>query len=150
MIYDKKSNISRYLGLSKNIDAAIHFIQTADLKNLPKGRTTIDGDEVFVNHFSYTTASQTPESLFEDHMDYLDLHFPLSGAEKIAVSDVQTLTEAEKRLDEDAIMYTGTSQDLLSVSDKDFLIVYPGEAHLPKLVAEAPAEVDKLVFKIRL
>lgn len=150
MIYDKKSNMGRYLGLSKNIDTAIHFIQTADLQNLPKGRTTIDGDEVFVNHFSYTTAPQTPESLFEDHMEYLDLHFPLSGAEKIAVSDAKTLVEAEKRLSEDAIMYTGTSQELLPVSDKEFLIVYPGEAHLPKLTAEDPVEVDKLVFKIRL
>lgn len=150
MIYDKKVNISRYSGLSKNIDTAIHFIETADLQHLPKGRTTIDGDEVFVNHFSYTTAEQTAESLFEDHMEYLDLHFPLSGAEKIAVSEAASLKEVEKRLNEDAIMYTGTSQELLPVSNKEFLIVYPGEAHLPKLVAEKPVEVDKLVFKIRL
>lgn len=150
MIYDKKANISRYLGLAANLDTAIRFIQSADLAALPKGRTEIDGDAVFVNHFGYETAEKTDASLYEDHTEYLDLHFPLSGSERIAVAPAAKLQEAEKRPDEDAVMYTGKAELALPVTEQEFLVVYPGEAHLPKLAAGAACAVDKLVFKIRL
>lgn len=150
MIYDKKSNISRYLGLSSNLDTAIRFIQTTDLTALPKGRTEIDGDSVFVNHFGYETAEKAADSLYEDHIEYLDLHFPLSGSEFIAVAPSENLQEVEKRLNEDAVMYTGEVELALPVTDQEFLVVYPGEAHLPKLINHQASSVDKLVFKIRL
>lgn len=150
MIYDKKSNISRYLGLSSNLDTAIHFIQTTNLTTLPKGRTEIDGESVFVNHFGYETAEKTNDSLYEDHIEYLDLHFPLSGSEFIAVAPSGNLQEVEKRLDEDAVMYAGNVKLTLPVTDQEFLLVYPGESHLPKLIDQQACYVDKLVFKIRL
>lgn len=150
MIYDKKANISRYYGMFQNLDAALRFIENTDLNNLPKGRITIDGDNVFVNHFSYETAPKTSESLFEDHSEYLDLHFPLSGHEIIAVSEPGVLKETEKRPDEDSTMYVGDAQVTLPVTSADFLIVYPGEVHLPKLMDAQTSAVDKLVFKIRL
>lgn len=150
MIYDQKKNISRYYGISQNLDTALHFIENNDLKNLPKGRTTIDGDNVFVNHFSYETSPKTADSLFEDHNEYLDLHFPLSGSEIIAISESVLLKETERRPDEDSTMYVGDAQVNLPVTDADFLIVYPEEAHLPKLKAAQTSTVDKLVFKIRL
>lgn len=49
MIYDKLSNITLYKGLSKNLDTAIQFISTHDLNELPLGKTTIDGDRVYIN-----------------------------------------------------------------------------------------------------
>lgn len=150
MIYDKKSKISRYLGLSSNLDAAIRFIQTTDLAALPQGRTSIRGDSVFVNRFCYMTAEKANDSLYEDHAKYMDLHFPLSGSEFIAVEPSANLQEVEKRLSEDAVMYSGEVNLSLPVSDQEFLVVYPGEAHLPKLMNHQASSVDKLVFKIRL
>ena len=150
MIYDTNTHIARYKGLCPHLDRAIRFIETADLAALPAGRTEIDGDTVFVNHFSYQTAPQTDASLYEDHAVYLDLHYPLAGAELVAVAPADTLREVERRPDEDAVLYAGGAGLALPLSAGSFLLVYPGEAHLPKLAAGAACTVDKLVFKIRL
>ena len=51
MIYTKRKNLERYLGLSKSMDTAIRYILSADLTELHKGRNEIDGDQAFVNRF---------------------------------------------------------------------------------------------------
>ena len=53
MIIGKLKNISRYKGISKNIDTAIDYILNNDLLALPKGKTIIDGDNVYVNRDTY-------------------------------------------------------------------------------------------------
>ena len=42
MIIGKLKNISRYKGISKNIDTAIDYILNNDLLALPKGKTIIE------------------------------------------------------------------------------------------------------------
>lgn len=150
MIYDKLSNIGRYKGLSANLDRAIQFICEEQLDNLPWGRTTVDGDEVFINHFTYTTAAKQAASLFEDHAEYLDLHVIPFGFERVLVQDNTKLKEVERRDAEDAVMYVGEGGTSVELNTKMFLLVYPGEAHLPKLIHEMSTVVDKVVFKIHI
>ena len=150
MIYDKICNIDNYLGLNKNIDSALLFIKNNDLKSLPKGKTVIDGDNVFVNHFSYDTVKEDANTLFENHMKYIDLHFILSGEEIIAVSFAENLKEVEKISSEDSVIYRGESDMRFPMTKETFLMVYPGEAHLPKLVYKSRSKIDKLVFKIKI
>ena len=150
MIYDKIKNIGRYAGLSHNLDTAIAFLKETDLSTLEKGRTTIDGDNVYCNHFSYTTAPLSEECEFEEHIEYLDLHVIVSGSETIAVSPAEALTKDKILEDEDAILYKGNPKLLFPGDSSSFLLVYPGEAHLPKLVSGEPCNVDKIVFKIAI
>ena len=150
MIYDKICNIDNYLGLNKNIDSALLFIKNNDIKSLPKGKTVIDSDNVFVNHFAYDTVKEDENTLFENHMKYIDLHFILSGEEIIAVSFAENLKEVEKISSEDSVIYRGESDMRFPMTKETFLMVYPGEAHLPKLVYKAGSNVDKLVFKIKI
>lgn len=150
MIYDKLSNIGRYVGMSENLDTAIRYIQSQDLSILPWGRTTIDGDNVFINHFMYTTVAKQESSLFEDHAEYLDLHVITRGYERVQVQDNTALTEVERREAEDAVMYVGEGGTTFKLSTEEFLLVYPGEAHLPKLIYEMQTVVDKVVFKIHI
>ena len=49
MIYDEIKNISRYRGISSNLDTAIDFLEKTDLKSLPLGKTEILDDKVFAN-----------------------------------------------------------------------------------------------------
>ena len=137
MIYDKLSEIARYRGLSENLDMGIRFLQSTDLFSLPMGRTEILGSDVYCNRFNYTTVPISQSSLMEAHERYLDIHIVLSGLEQVMVAPIETLTEVEIRADEDSIMEPGR-----------FLLVYPGEGHLPKLAPKAPEDVDKLVLKI--
>ncbi len=150
MIYDKIQNIDRYAGLYHNFDTAIAFLKKTNLNTLPKGRTTIDGDEVFCNHFDYTTAPLSNAMDFEDHIKYLDLHVVVSGCETVAVSEAKNLMKTKVLADEDAALYRGNPELFFPGDSDTFLLVYPGEAHLPKLADGEPCMVDKVVFKIAL
>ena len=149
MIYDTLSHLARYRGLSHALDCAITYLTHTDLHALPQGRTEIVGDSVYINHFSYETSAKEPDSLFEAHSAYLDLHIVLSGCERMAVAPIDTLAYAEDRSDEDSIMYTGDAQYLLPLCYGQFALLAPEEAHLPHLLVDAPCIVDKLVCKIR-
>ena len=148
MIYDKRAELARYVGLSPNLDAAIRFLQTTDLTALPMGRTEIPGGDIYYNHFTYTTALISQASLFEAHERYLDLHIVLSSCEQVALAPVESLDEAEVRADEDSTMYLGTPEYSVTLDQNRFLLVFPGEGHLPKLSDRVPMNIDKLVLKI--
>ena len=150
MIYDKICNIENYLGLSKNIDNALLLIKNNDIKSIPKGKTVIDNENVFVNHFEYNTVEESEDTLFENHIDYIDLHVVISGEEFMAVTSTERLNEVKKILSEDSVIYSGNSDVKLPMTNELFLMVYPGEAHLTKLIYKNSCEVDKLVFKIKL
>lgn len=150
MIYDKISNLKNYLGLSENIDKVISFILKVDIKRLAQGKTVIDNDNVYVNHFSYMTKDKSENELFENHDEYIDLHLVLSGNEYIGVSYIDKLKMDIVIKEEDSTMYIGNADIMVPMYDDMFLLVYPGEAHLPKLKYVECVDVDKLVFKIRI
>ncbi len=150
MIYDTLNHLDRYQGLSPAIDTAIRFLKSADLNHLPSGRVEISGDTVYANHFSYETAPFSSSSIFEAHQQYLDLHIVLSGQETVGLTPTDQLLNPDIQTDQDAVLYTGVPHESLSLSPGQFLLLYPGEGHLPKLIHETPCHVDKLVVKIAL
>ena len=150
MIFDTLCSLDRYRSLSANIERAVNFLQTADLTTLPSGRVEISGDDVYANHFSYETVPFSKELQFEAHRKYLDLHVPLSGCEQIALAPVKALTETKVLEDEDSVLYQGEAKDFLTLESGSFLLLYPEEGHLPKLISKSTAIVDKLVVKIAL
>ncbi|MDE7100643.1 MAG: YhcH/YjgK/YiaL family protein, partial [Anaeroplasmataceae bacterium] len=87
MIVAKLRDIKRYKGISKNIDTAIDYILTHDLMALPKGKTIIDGDKVYVNRDTYV-ARPLEECFFENHEHYLDLQIVLKGQEIFGYTDI--------------------------------------------------------------
>ncbi|MGM9421621.1 YhcH/YjgK/YiaL family protein [Flavonifractor plautii] len=112
------------------------------------GGLEIPGGDIYYNHFTYTTALISQASLFEAHERYLDLHIVLSGCEQVALAPVESLDEAEVRADEDSTMYRGTPEYSVTLDQNRFLLVFPGEGHLPKLSDRVPMNIDKLVLKI--
>lgn len=150
MIYDKLCNLNRYRGLSDFLDCVISFLQATNLSSLPSGRIELLDSHIYANHFSYDTAPFSGDDLFEDHLQHMDLHVVLSGREKIIVSSPEDLVRTEIRAQEDAVMYLGTNGNSLSLEPGCFLLVFPGEVHLPKISYGVPCHVDKLVIKISL
>lgn len=150
MIYDRLARIEQYSGISPNLDTAIAFVKKTELRSLPMGKTVINGDQVFLNHFIYSTSPLQPDSEFEDHTIYLDLHIILGGQEKLAVTPASLLHEVGRKEDEDSVIYHGEPSYELPMEAECFALLFPGEGHLPRLVHKSPAEVNKLVFKIAL
>ena len=149
MIYTKKENLNRYLGLSTEMDTAIRFLQSADLRSLVKGRNEIDGDNVFVNRFDYQTMSQE-QAIWEGHIQYADIHVLLSGNEKIGVTNVNMLTETVRKPDEDFVGFNGEVMSWFPMTTEDILIVFPEDIHMVKVMDGESVTVEKACFKVKV
>ena len=149
MIYAEMSDLSKYLGIHKNLDTAIRFLETCDLKTLAAGRNEVDGDNVFINRFGYETMPEE-EAFFEAHEDYADIHLILSSEEKIGVSDPRFLKEFDRNPAEDFIGYHGPVENYSHMTTDKFLVAFPGEAHMVKVRYEKPARVEKAVVKVKI
>lgn len=146
MITDKLCNLARYRGISGNIDRAIGFLSSERLSELAVGRTDVAGDEIYINRFEYETSDE-PGS-FENHKKHLDLHIPLAGEELIVLSPTEPLCERSYNEEDDSQELTGEAVSTIRLSHGEFALIFPGEAHIPKLSAGRPTAVSKLVVKI--
>ena len=149
MIYTKRKNIERYLGISSSLDTAIHYLLNADLNQLHKGRNDIDGDQAFVNRFDYQTMPQE-QAIWEGHILYGDMHVLLSGHEKIGVTNVEALNATVHKAEEDFVGYEGPVETWLPMTTEDILIVFPEDVHMVKVIDDESTLVEKACFKFKV
>ena len=149
MIYTKRENLHRYLGISDAMDTAIRHIQTADLTQLAKGRNGVDGDQVFINRFDYQTMPQE-QAIWEGHIQYADIHVLLSGQEKIGVTNIEALKETVRKAEEDFVGFEGEVQSWFPMTTEDILIVFPEDVHMVKVVNGESTLVEKACYKVKV
>lgn len=149
MIYTKKEHLTRYFGLSQEMDTAIRYLQSADLRSLVKGRNEIDGSKVFVNRFDYQTMPQE-QAIWEGHVQYADIHVLLSGHEKIGVTNVGMLKETVRKPEEDFVGFEGEVLSWFPMTTEDILIVFPEDIHMVKVMDGESVLVEKACFKVKV
>ena len=149
MIYTNFHQMSRYERLSPNLDTALRFLASADLTKLEMGRNEVDGDNVFINRFDYTTMPEEQAAL-EGHKYYADIHVVLEGEERIGVTDAAALTAGDYDEAGDFIPYEGPVDAWVTMRPGDILIVYPEDVHMVKVQRNGPCPVKKAVFKVKV
>ena len=149
MIYAKRKDLTRYLGYSESLDTAIHYLMSADLTKLVKGRNEVDGDQVFINCFDYQTMSQE-DAMWEGHIQYGDIHVLLSGHEKIGVTHVDSLKETVRKPEADFVGFEGPVESWFTMTTEDILIVYPEDIHMVKVIDGESTLVEKACFKFKV
>lgn len=151
MIYDRIENISRYRGMSANLDETIDFIEGGGLADIPLGQHEVCGKKVTFNHFQYRADILLDEPLcrFEAHEQHIDLHILFSGQEYIAITPVEAMRPIQTIESEDSIIYGGQVMTKVHLSQNWFILLYPGEGHTGRLVVrEDQNHIDKVVFKL--
>ncbi len=144
MIYDKLEYVSKYRGISQNLDKAIDWLQNNSVDTLPLGRTEIDGESVFVNVMNAQTRSQQ-EAQFEVHEKYMDLQINLQGEERFATGDKTCDVTPET----DVSLCQGKVQTEGNLGAGWFALFLAKEPHMPTLnPADTAVGVKKVVFKI--
>ena len=149
MIYTKRKNLYRYLGISQAMDTAIRYVLSEDLTQLAMGRNEIDADQVFVNRFDYQTMPQE-QAIWEGHIQYADIHVLLSGQEKIGVTNVDMLSETVRKPEDDFVGFEGEVQSWFPMTTEDILIVYPEDIHKVKVIHGESTLVEKACFKVKV
>ena len=148
MIVDKVANAKLYGGLSKGLDRALEYVSDPGLRQLPEGRTPLQGDEVYVMAANYETGPSS-QKRYEAHHRYIDLQFVLSGKETIYWSPVERLIEDTPYAEQqDCVMYEDAAGVPITLSEGYFCVLFPEDAHKPGCIWGSPARVQKAVVKI--
>ena len=150
MVFDKLDNIELYKGLSDSIYDGLKFLKRAD-SGLAVGTYQISsGVKAIVSE--YETKTQN-EYGFEAHREYIDIHYLLTGTEKINCLPLEYLKEAKPYSEAiDAAFYEESDvkpQELL-IGNGYFAIFYPQDGHMPQLCVDSPMKVTKVVVKVKV
>ena len=147
MIIDLIANLSKYVQISAKI---ADFLANLDV-DTQVGRYEL-GDGNYVNVETYQT-KLINEAKFEAHKDYIDIQMLLSGEEKIFFHSIDGLIEiAPYNKEKDITFYSADIVgDYVTLNGKNFVLIYPHEAHAPQCCVEgSPKEVKKVVAKLKI
>lgn len=143
------------------VKEGIRFLKTADLDNLPLGKTEIDGDRIYANVMEYET-HPAGEEVSESHKRYCDVQCVIRGQEMQACipysAGLPVKTPYNK--EEDYALYTPEAMPFwadgsdfptkITVHSKEITIFVPGEVHTSGICPEKPEKIFKVVVKCRV
>ena len=154
MIIDTLERAPLYEALHPRFKAAFDFLRSTDLRALPPGRTGIDGDTLFALTQFYET-QPVQGGVLEAHRAYIDIQFVVSGEEHIGYAPLEgqppRLTGCSPLpfdTEKDIGFYQGGAS-FVKVAAGMFAIFFPHDAHLPGRHLATPAQVKKVVLKVR-
>ncbi len=151
MIVDRVEYARLYWPLHKRFQKAFAVLADPALAQKPDGRYSIDGDGLYYMVQHYTT-KPVDQARFESHQKYIDIQVLLAGQEMLGYSPTTGLEVTQPYDEQKDIMFyrVGTMTAQIRLEPGIFCILFPHDAHLPSCQLACPAEVHKVVFKIRL
>ena len=152
MIIGKLKDLYRYKGITKNIDTAIDYVLNNDILALPKGKTIIDGDNVYLNRDTYI-AKDLDSCFFENHEKYMDLQIVLKGKELFGYTHITNDTlkvMTDYNPEKDVRKFENNPEGAIFFElEEGFALVYTEDVHLAKCKANNEL-VEKAVIKIKI
>lgn len=148
MVSDLLSNAPRYAALGRRVARGLRFLAETDLATLAVGRHEIDGERLFVLVSEYVPKAQAT-CRWEAHRKYIDLQYVVSGVERIGVAPAASMRETGCEADRDLVWLEGEG-DFLTLGAGRFVLLWPGDAHMPGVATDPPESVRKVVVKIAL
>lgn len=125
---------------------ALEFLQSGQHLYQETGDYAIDGENL---KYSLVEGSLKDESqaVLESHKRYIDIHYVVSGTERIgwkAVADCSPKDDYNPETD--LVFYRDRPGDWIALTDGYFAIFCPGVAHAPMVGA---GRVKKIVIKVK-
>jgi biofilm protein TabA len=133
----------------EGLDRAFEYLARTDLASLPLGRTSIDGDDIYV--LISEAETRPPEQVrFEAHRRYIDIQLVVRGQEAIGLAPVAALVTSEPYDDTKDIEFFGLPQEsvTLALHAGEFAVFVPGDGHRPSLHLDGPHVSRKAVAKV--
>jgi biofilm protein TabA len=151
MIVDRIENARLYVPLHRQFQKAFAVLADPALAKETDGRHDVDGDSLYFIVQHYTT-KPVDQGRFESHRRYIDIQALLAGQEMLGYAPTVGLEVVEPYSEEKDIMFyrVGTIIAQTRLTPGLFCLLYPHDAHLPSCQIACPAEVHKVVFKVRL
>lgn len=150
MIYDTKSNLARYKGLSPALDRALDALGQTDFSQMTEGKYPVDGDNVvFLVQVPETRSRE--QSRWEAHENYIDIQYLVDGVERIGFQPAGALRISEPYNGEkDIVFYEDNGKGFFVGLEPDsFVVCFPTDAHMPLVSEGKPERIKKVVVKVK-
>ena len=135
--------LPQYRGIHPNLDKLIDYALSHDFSSLVPGRNEIDGDTCWISNNVAKLVPRT--SMFERHLEYMDLQIPIDEGEIITVRPVEDLDWPSA--DQETLFTDGHAGIPLDMVPGTFAVFFPGDAHNCSTSKAGQTQVRKLVGK---
>ncbi len=146
MIIDHIMRAETYGALRGPFRDAFAFLKRGDLVSLAPGTYEIDGRNVYALVQDYHTKIAA-EGRWEAHRRYIDVQYVVSGAERFGYAPMGRMAAGPYEEDGDMERPAGDGESV-TLRAGEFILLWPGEAHMPGMAIDEPAAVRKIVVKI--
>jgi len=149
MIFDSIHNKENYKEEGKIYQALCYL---AGIKSWEEAipDTIIQKDSIIANPVSFVSKEEK-DCMYETHEKYIDVHYIMEGAERIATADVSSLQIMTPFSEErDIGFYQGDESGRYLLKPGEFMVCFPSDAHKVAMMDKTPETVKKIVVKIRV
>lgn len=151
MIVGKLEDLHSQVPDSPHMKKGLSYLIEVSSQKLADGRYEIDGDSIYALVQSYDTLTASDQSKYEAHRKYIDIQYISEGIEVMGWAPLEAM-EITKEYVPDKDVVNGTVllklATLIKVSAGQAAIFFPSDAHAPKLAADQPSPVKKIVVKV--
>lgn len=149
MIKDKLINAENYYMLSRNIKAGFEWLKKTDLENLSDGKYYINGEDLYANVQTYQTKD---DANFEAHRGYIDIQYMIKGGEYVGYTHISNCAVCEEYDKSRDIEFLTCADEIpyQLLSEGEFLLFYPQDAHKPSINPNVKNTVKKVVVKVKI
>jgi YhcH/YjgK/YiaL family protein len=148
MITDHLANAHRYTAIGPRFARAFEFLQHTDLGALDDGRYELEGGDLYALVQRYTS-KRPAEGRWEAHRRFADLQLVVDGQERMGYGPIDRFSPGEYEEAKDVEFLAGDG-DFVLLRPAEFVVLWPGEVHMPGMAVGEPAAVKKIVVKIRV
>ncbi len=150
MIKDNIKNAKNYSDLSERVKLGLKYLADTDFSTVKNAKYEISGNEVFAIVQDYLS-KPIAEGQFEAHKKYIDIQYIVEGEEQIGVLGIENFSESTNYDEDKDIVFlspnTNCMPEFVQIKAKEFLILFPNDAHKPSIATKSPSYVKKIVIK---
>ncbi len=156
MLHGAIADSAKFEGMHPRFAEALGFLRAHDLASLPLGRTSIVGDDIYVNVMDATVKPWDTGAKLETHRRYIDIQVPISGDELFgyvyAEEDVKSSAiSGAFNVKDDYVLFQNRTMRKLVVHKGEFIVFFPPYgAHAPNQTDGEARAHRKLVVKVRV
>lgn len=148
MIAGELKGFGRQLPASHGLHKALEFLRRPGAAALSDGRYEIDGDAVYALVQRYATA-EAGEPKFEAHRKFIDVQYVAAGEEVLGWAPLAEMVLSEPYDPaKDVCFGRACLWTPLRLGEGMFAVLWPEDAHAPRLAAGKPCHVTKIVVKV--
>ena len=148
MIVCAIKDLEKFLGLNKNFATVIEFLKNNNIKELPIGKTDVDGDNVFISTQEFEGKAKEIAKL-ETHIKYIDIQMPFSTTENIGWYNIYNLNMPTQPYNEndDIAFFDDEATSYIALQPGECVVFFPEDAHAPGI---ANGKLRKAVIKVKI